>query len=92
MNKLCTPRDWQLMAQAKSLAALEQGDFHEATAHLAESKRYGACADQIGELHEQVVALRAMLREMCAEFCALDLPCGSKAYARANELLIALEG
>ena len=89
MNPLCTPRDWQAMALAESLSALEKGDFPEAKAYLAESKRYGACADQIAALHEEILVLRTALADMRTEYRGYDLPYGSKAYALANELLIA---
>lgn len=57
MNPLCTPRDWQVMALADAIGAIEKGDFDKAKHRLTESKRYGACADQIAELHARVMEL-----------------------------------
>ena len=47
MTDLLTPRDWQAIAQQK---ALELAGTPEAAEKLAESKRYGALADELDRL------------------------------------------
>lgn len=41
-------------------------------------------ADELRRLHEVNAQLLEALNEMCAEFRALDLPYGSKAYDKAS--------
>lgn len=50
-----TPRDWQFIAQQK---ALELAGTPEAAEKLAESKRYGALADELDRLRSEVETLR----------------------------------
>ena len=50
---LCTPRDWQQIAQGEALTLV---GMQEGRAKLVEATRYGACADEIERLQREFAA------------------------------------
>lgn len=58
---LVSLRDWQHVKQQQALEAM---GTQEAAEYLAESKRYGACADEIQKLRDHIAELRKLVSEV----------------------------